>query len=625
MDLEAENTKNGLFGSAGDDEQDELLPFEREAREIDAREAQEAEEADAELRRATVEADQAHFHLPTSAELEEESRNAEDGPALPPKELRQRIDDIVNVLADFRARAEAGRSRSEYVEQLQRDIAEYFGYLPELCELLMSQFSVAEAVEFFEASDRPRPMVIRCNTLKTRRKELARTLIKRGVVLEPLASWSKVGLKITESSVPIGATPEYLGGHYMLQSAASMCPVMALAPQPGERIVDMSSAPGGKASYCAQLMQNDGVIFANDLSAARQKATAANLQRLGVRNAIVAVNDGRKVPSIMAGFDRALLDAPCSGTGVISRDQTVKLSRTRKDIQRTAHLQKELLLAAIDAVSAKSKTGGIIVYSTCSVTVFENEAVVNYALERRDVKLVDTGLDHGKPGFTRNGKHRFHPSVTLTRRFYPHVHNMDGFFVAKFKKLSNEKAKLPPAENEQQDVEEEEMVDGDDEDGEGEALPEGDEEVEGVEDEQAGGGDDEEDAHRDDKAVHNGNGHGVDRVSSRRKAVTSNKGKKSKADRKAGGGNADVAPRQLRKRRREAKAETTALQAERSDSRDKSKDAKPETRKAKQAPESQDSGKGDPKASLIRQIIELRAMKKGGNLICRVSKKPRKA
>ena len=128
-----------------------------------------------------------------------------------------------------------------------------------------------QAIEFFEANEVPRPVTIRTNTLRTRRRDLAQALINRGVNLEPIGKWTNVGLQVFESSVPIGATPEYLAGHYMLQAASSFLPVIALSPQPGERVLDMASAPGGKTTHMAALMQNTGVVFANDANKARLK------------------------------------------------------------------------------------------------------------------------------------------------------------------------------------------------------------------------------------------------------------------------------------------------------------------------------------------------------------------
>ncbi|XP_070791459.1 28S rRNA (cytosine(4447)-C(5))-methyltransferase isoform X1 [Pituophis catenifer annectens] len=374
------------------------------------------------------------FVLPSGQEIEKE-----DILILPPdlQLIHQRIKDNMEVLQDFSSKRENGRSRQEYLSLLHQDLAAYYSYSDFLIGKMTELFPLSELVEFLEANEVSRPLTLRTNTLKTRRRDLAQALINRGVNLDPLGKWSKTGLVVYDSSVPIGATPEYLAGHYMLQGASSLLPVMALAPQENERILDMCCAPGGKTSYIAQLMKNTGVILANDSNAERLHSVVGNLHRLGVTNTVVSHCDGRQFPKVLGGFDRVLLDAPCSGTGVISKDPTVKTNKDEKDILRCAHLQKELILSAIDSVNATSETGGYVVYCTCSVMVEENEWVVDYALKKRNVRLVPTGLDFGKEGFTRFRERRFHPSLKSTRRFYPHTHNMDGFFVAKLKKFSN--------------------------------------------------------------------------------------------------------------------------------------------------------------------------------------------
>ncbi|GAA5807915.1 rRNA (cytosine-C5-)-methyltransferase nop2 [Mucor flavus] len=437
QEMEVDQQESEQEDSESEDDDDEHVEGqaldERKSRKIEARAAREAAAAEAEL---AEQANQAEV-------LEQDERFIL--PEGPDEELvadvtavSQRLKDIVHVLNDFRKLRDPTKDRQDYVDRLVKDIASYYGYSHFLAEKLFNLFTVSEAIEFFEANEVPRPVTIRTNTLKTRRRDLAQALINRGVNLEPIGKWSKVGLQVFDSSVPIGATPEYLAGHYMLQAASSFLPVMALAPQPNERILDMASAPGGKTTYIAALQKNTGMVFANDATKDRLKSLIANIHRMGVKNAVVCNYDGREFPKVIGGFDRVLLDAPCSGTGVISKDPSVKLNKTEKDFIDIPFLQKQLILAAIDSVDAKSKTGGYIVYSTCSVTVEENEAVVNYALLKRpNVKLVPTTLDFGREGFVSYRGKNFHPTLKLTRRFYPHVHNMDGFYVAKFKKMDN--------------------------------------------------------------------------------------------------------------------------------------------------------------------------------------------
>jgi ribosomal RNA methyltransferase Nop2 len=351
--------------------------------------------------------------------------------------LRTRITDTLRVLGDLATLGQPGKSRADYLQLLLDDICTYYGYTPYLAEKLMSLFTPMEAFAFFEANEIPRPVVIRTNTLRTNRRTLAQALINRGVVLQPVGKWSKVGLQVFESAVPLGATPEYLAGHYILQAASSFLPVMALAPQENERVLDMASAPGGKTTYISALMRNTGIVVANDASKVRTKGLIGNIHRLGCKNTIVCNYNGQEAfPKILGGFDRVLLDAPCTGTGVISKDPSVKTNKTERDFLAIPHMQRQLLLAAIDSTDHHSKTGGYIVYSTCSVTVEENEQVVQYVLRKRpNVKIVDTGLgSFGSEGFTSYMGKKFDEKMTLTRRYFPHRENVDGFFVCKLKK-----------------------------------------------------------------------------------------------------------------------------------------------------------------------------------------------
>lgn len=402
------------------------------SRKLDAEQAQVQAEADAELEDAALQTN-----------IAEESGLPDDETpinTLTPdlQLLRSRMTETIRILSNFGKLADKTKSRAEYTDLLLKDFALYYGYTLYLAEKLFSLFSPQEAFAFFEANETPRPVVLRTNTLRTNRRTLAQALINRGVVLEPVGKWSKVGLQVFEAPVPLGATPEYLAGQYILQAASSFLPVMALAPQPGERVLDMAAAPGGKTTHMSALMRNTGAVFANDANRQRSKGLIGNIHRLGCKNVIVCNYEAQKAfPKILGGFDRVLLDAPCSGTGVIGKDPSVKTSKNERDFLALPHMQKQLLLAAIDSVDHNSKTGGYIVYSTCSVTVEENEGVVQYILRKRpNVKIVETGLgSFGSEGFTAYAGKVFDERMKMTRRYFPHRENVDGFFVCKLKKF----------------------------------------------------------------------------------------------------------------------------------------------------------------------------------------------
>ena len=267
------------------------MDIEKKSKKLKLKKTEDDKLAEAELQMNIQQAEK--YTLPSGEEVEKEA-------LLPPDltVLKSRINEVVGVLNDFTLKREEGRSRPEYLDQLRRDLCTYYSYNEFLMGAFMETFPLGELIEFLESNETPRPLTIRTNTLKTRRRDLAQALINRGVNLDPIGKWSKVGLVIYNSQVPIGATPEYLAGHYILQGASSFLPVMALAPQEGDKVLDMSAAPGGKTSHIAALMKNTGMLFANDASAERAKAIVGNLHRLGVTNCVVMNYDGKVLPKV---------------------------------------------------------------------------------------------------------------------------------------------------------------------------------------------------------------------------------------------------------------------------------------------------------------------------------------
>ncbi|PAV62423.1 hypothetical protein WR25_08567 [Diploscapter pachys] len=217
-------------GSEEDDESEEELPVERKSRILDKQQKKIRKEGEAELQLNI--ANNERFELPSIEEVEVEMKQA---PNL--QIMKQRIAEIFQVLGDFKNRRDPNKSRQDYIDILTKDLCNTYGYNQYLIEKFIQLFpSGNELLEFLEANDQQRPVTIRTNTLKTRRGDLAKTLINRGMNVDPAAAWTKVGLVVYDSQVPVGATPEYLAGHYMIQGLNSLLPVMALAPQPGERV-----------------------------------------------------------------------------------------------------------------------------------------------------------------------------------------------------------------------------------------------------------------------------------------------------------------------------------------------------------------------------------------------------
>jgi NOL1/NOP2/sun family putative RNA methylase len=210
-----------------------------------------------------------------------------------------------------------------------------------------------------------------------------------------------------------------------------MTVVEVLDPRPGEVVLDLASAPGGKTTHIAQNMENTGMLFSVEQDRLRIESLHSNILRCGVRNTIVIRGDARKVEQLPVDADRILLDAPCSGEGLIPLDPTRKISKTMADIMYCATREDEML----DAAVRKLKPGGTIVYSTCSIAPEENEYVIDGILKKYpEMVIAPIDLEFGSPGYPNPYDVSLDPTLVLARRFLPHLHHTEGFFICKLVK-----------------------------------------------------------------------------------------------------------------------------------------------------------------------------------------------
>ncbi|MGH1364500.1 MAG: NOL1/NOP2/sun family putative RNA methylase [Calditrichia bacterium] len=239
--------------------------------------------------------------------------------------------------------------------------------------------------------------------------------------------------ELTVAPYSVGRSLSHFLGHIYIQDIASMIPPIALDPQPGDWVLDMSAAPGSKTTQMASMMQNQGVILANDISSKRLRALSYNLQRWGVVNTMLYRWYGEQFGNgYFETFDRILVDPGCSGLGTLHKNPEVLGWWTPEHGDKLADSQRNQIASAIKAL----RPGGVLTYSTCTVDPRENEGVIDYALKNFPVEIEPLEVDGIRtwPGVAEYDGTTYHPDVVKTVRCYPLERMTEGFYIAKLRK-----------------------------------------------------------------------------------------------------------------------------------------------------------------------------------------------
>ncbi len=277
--------------------------------------------------------------------------------------------------------------------------------LPIEFEKKMKAFLGNEWDDFLYSYDNNRFQALRFNTLKVQSPEERMRILKvLGISSDKRVSWANEAYYFDENVRP-GKHPYHEMGLYYIQEPSAMSAAALLAPKPGMRVLDLCAAPGGKSTQLATYLGDSGLLVSNEINTQRSRILSQNIERMGIKNAIVTNEDSFVLASHFPGFFNAIqVDAPCSGEGMFRKLPEAIEQWSMENVAICASRQKEIL----DNAAVMLKPGGVIVYSTCTFSKEENEDVIEYFLKR-------------------------HPDFTLEEmeRFWPHKVDGEGHFVAK--------------------------------------------------------------------------------------------------------------------------------------------------------------------------------------------------
>lgn len=326
---------------------------------------------------------------------------------------RAAVDESVKLARRYGHRASSGfvngvlRTVSQNEIEYPKDKTEYlsvkYSFPKELCDRWTGEFGYEFTEDLLKAYGISAPLTLRVNTLKTTTDELLKLLKEKGVNATGKDNY------ILSEGFDIAGDDLYKNGMYTVQDRAAQRATEILAPQKGDRVMDMCAAPGGKTTHIAEIMENEGEITAFDIHEHKIDLIKKNAQRLGIDIIDAKIGDGREFNEKYSEWaDKILCDVPCSGYGIIRRKPEIKYNR--EDISALPQVQRQIL----DNAAKYLKKGGEVVYSTCTIEKDENEGVTDGFLE-------------DKKNFEK----------LYEKTFYPHTDNTDGFYICKMRKKND--------------------------------------------------------------------------------------------------------------------------------------------------------------------------------------------
>jgi len=321
------------------------------------------------------------------------------------------------------------KQNEDFLPDKNEDSVKYlsmcYSYPEWIVEKLVDEYGNDFTESFLDCSNKVPGLNIRVNRLKTQKEILTESLTKKGIEVK---DGIYLGDALLLKDVPgIENLDEYKNGYLTVQDESSMLAVCILSPKPGELIMDVCSAPGTKTTYIAELMDNKGKILAGDINESKLRLVEQNVKRLGINIVETYCQDAALVlDEYRDKADRVIVDAPCSGLGIMRKKPEIRWNRSNKDIKQIQSIQGSILEASSNYV----KVGGVLLYSTCTIIKEENEMTIHKFLEDNKNFVLEDICDFLPEGIKKESCKDGYIEL------YPNIDGVDGFFIARLRRVN---------------------------------------------------------------------------------------------------------------------------------------------------------------------------------------------